>query len=538
MARSTSPSFVHEFALADPSTKVERVLLGRLEMARRLYNELLSEGLRRVDKMRQSVEFRHLRAELVVEKGAARRARCKIGTGEHEPVVRFANDRERREALASVRERHGLRNAYDLSPYATTLSRSVAGWAGYDAIGAAIIQHTLVEQTWRAIDNFAFGGATRTGRPRRRGWRNPLTSVTSSSSVKNGDTLRFRDGNLVWSGRHATVVLRALVDIADPLTIYALERPIKQVRVGYRPIRGRRRWYVQLVLAGDAYCKNRSPRDVGTVGVDVGARHVAIVGPSAAALVDLGKEVAIQSAAAAAKERRAARAQDRSRRATNPHCYDERGRWKKGARVHVRSRNFNAIGAERREAQRVLNETKRQQRQSLANETLRFGSEIRLEALSYRAWQAGGMGRTMRSSTPGGFVAALERACAKYQRPVVAIDARAACLSQLCHACGVKTKRPIMGAIPSRGNCCACGRESAQRDLYSAFLARFCDARGYVDTRQAVEAWPGASKLLGMAVSTYNQRTSVDVFASATRQRVGVRRHPDPTTFGPRATTT
>jgi len=181
------------------------------------------------------------------------------------------------------------------------------------------------------------------------------------------------------------------------------------------------------------------------------------------------------------------------------------------ARVSVRSKAYNAIGEERREAQRVLTETKRQQRQALANATLRLGSEIRLEALVYRAWQAGGMGRTMMSSTPGGFVRTLERAAAKYGHAFVQIDARTAKLSQLCHACGAYAKTAIVGTIASRSTRCVCGREAAQRDLYSAFLARFCDARGCVDTRQAAEAWPGASKLLGMAVSTYKERTSIGV---------------------------
>jgi len=94
---------------------------------------------------------------------------------------------------------------------------------------------------------------------------------------------------------------------------------------------------------------------------------------------------------------------------------------------------------------------------------------------------------------------------------IVQIDARAAKLSQLCHACGAYSKTANAGDVASRYTTCVCGRETAQRDLYSAFLARFCDARGCVNTRQALDAWPGASKLLGMAVSTYNQRTSVDV---------------------------
>jgi hypothetical protein len=40
--------------------------------------------------------------------------------------------------------------------------------------------------------------------------------------------------------------------------------------------------------------------------------------------------------------RRIERAMDRSKRANNPECFDEKGRWKKGARMRVRSKRYQA----------------------------------------------------------------------------------------------------------------------------------------------------------------------------------------------------
>jgi len=71
-------------------------------------------------------------------------------------------------------------------------------------------------------------------------------------------------------------------------------------------------------------------------------------------------------------------------------------------------------------------------------------------------------------------------------------------LSQICH-CGNRKKK----SLSIRWHKCQCGAV-AQRDLYSAFLARFADAETF-DIILARKAWTGAEPLLTEAVSKCNQ---------------------------------
>ena len=69
---------------------------------------------------------------------------------------------------------------------------------------------------------------------------------------------------------------------------------------------------------------------------------------------------------------------------------------------------------------------------------------------------------------------------------IVLINAWRARLSQACHCGRVKKK-----ARSDRWHVCPCGT-SAQRDLFSAYLARFVHPESsLLDAGQAREAWPG-----------------------------------------------
>jgi hypothetical protein len=168
--------------------------------------------------------------------------------------------------------------------------------------------------------------------------------------------------------------------------------------------------------------------------------------------------------------RRLERKLDRQRRANNPDHYDERGRVKKGKkRWHVSHRQRKAQ-ARRREVYRKLAATRKRSHGQLAHRALALGRTFQLERISYRAWQKT-FGRSVGRSAPGTFVALLSRLAARAGGQVVELNTRRAKLSQRCH-CGVVVKKPLH----QRWHDCACG-VSTQRDLYSAYLARFVNVR-------------------------------------------------------------
>ncbi len=74
-------------------------------------------------------------------------------------------------------------------------------------------------------------------------------------------------------------------------------------------------------------------------------------------------------------------------------------------------------------------------------------------------------------------------------------------LSQMCH-CGNKQKK----TLKERWHKCKICNVTAQRDLYSAFLARFVE-NDKLDISQATKAWVSAGMLFKQAMSNLNKTT-------------------------------
>ena len=183
--------------------------------------------------------------------------------------------------------------------------------------------------------------------------------------------------------------------------------------------------------------------------------------------------------------RRLERHLDRQRRANNPANYDERGRVKKGTKRWKVSTRQRTVQARRREVYRKLAATRKRSHGQLAHRVLALGSAFQLEHLAYRAWQRT-YGTSVQLCAPGMFVERLSRLAASAGGTIVPINAWRARLSQTCHCGRIKKK-----ARSERWHACAYGT-SAQRDLFSAYLARFVDPdTSLLSASHAQAAWPG-----------------------------------------------
>ena len=316
--------------------------------------------------------------------------------------------------------------------------------------------------------------------------------------------------------------------------------PIAQVRVLHRTVRGKRRWYVQLVLEGRPSLKEhleRAPRVVGQVGVDVGSRHIAAVGPTSALLADLAptmlrREAMRDELVIDARDgdvvkrdrwyRRLQRAVSRTRDRNNASAVKRQAKtlkrtrdgkangkvievpsgYRKGSRI-VTSGRVAAMQVRLAEVARADEAARTNDHGRLANAVLRMGDVVALEKLSYVGWQRS-FGRQVRRFAPGGFQAHLEARAPLFDVDVVDISTRDTRLSQVCHGCGTLLLTPIRGPIAKRMKpaCEVCGREEVHRDLYSAFLA--CYAREtVVDLPGAQAAWAGMLECLSRARRQY-----------------------------------
>jgi putative transposase len=123
----------------------------------------------------------------------------------------------------------------------------------------------------------------------------------------------------------------------------ALKAKTRYCRIIRRDIRGRERWYVQLVQ--DGLTPLRRETKGGVVGPNIGPSTIAGVAHTEAIFEQFCPSV-IQPWE---ELRQIERAMNRSKRANNPEGFDEKGRWKKGAKMRVRSNRYQALARKRRE---------------------------------------------------------------------------------------------------------------------------------------------------------------------------------------------
>jgi len=491
MPKAKTDSFIVEVPLAITSSE-EKCLLARLEAARQVYNACLGESLKRLGLLRQSKAYQTAR----------KMPRGRTGRGATEKQKRMAKARASafREANAVV----GFRE-YDLHAYAKQFNHC---WLG-EHLDINTIQK-LATRAFKAVQQHSFG---KRGRPRFKG-RNQMDSVEGKS---NASGIRWRESRVEWLG----LKLEAIVDQDDPVIAHGLAARVKYARIVRRKIRGRNRFYVQLVCEGKPYQKPKNYLGEGDVGLDLGPSTVATVAEQEAFLAQFCDELVPRQ-----KEiRRLQRQIDRQRRANNPDCYDEKGRSIKGKRPTNKS-------ARQRKTETKLAELYRQQaahRKSLHGQTvncvLRMGNVFKLEKLSYLAFQRQ-YGRSVGMRAPGMFVALLKRKAASAGAEVIEFPTRTTRLSQTCHGCGTVKKK----SLSERWHKCDCGVE-AQRDLYSAFLAT-CVEDGRLNADRAKAAWSGADALLQAALSQATQRVAAaDKAAQAASGRPSGQWSP-PSSFG------
>ena len=447
-----------------------RVLGTRFEVARQFYNALLGEALRRLGLLRQSTAYQAARRDI--------------------PRTRPT---ERAHAFLMARQAVGFTEAA-LSQYATRIHHTGIG----DHVDAVIGQ-TLTQRAFQTANRLAVGQAQKVRFKGRRGFH----QIGSLEGKSNQAGLRWREDALHW-GR---VVLPMTPGAdRDPVIAWGLAHRVKYVRLVRRLVRGRLRWYAQLVCQGLPLRKRdpqtgrvRPPYGTEVQGLDIGPSTIAVVGETTARLELFAAEVVRDHAMI----RRLQRHWDRQRRANNPACYDDQGRAIRGKHPTKTSRRQDQTALRLAEGARREAAHRQGLHGRLANQLLRCGILFKTERLSYRAWQKL-FGRSIGIRAPKQFLTILTRKAESAGGRVIEFSTRTTALSQRC-LCGEKHPK----RLAERVHTCPHGAVTMQRDLFSAYLARFVEDEA-LPIAAARASWPGAEPLLRTAweQATTNQPAS------------------------------
>lgn len=471
--RSLTPTFTIELPLSASAADGREALI-RLELGRQLYNAGLGEALRSLDLIRQSLAWARA---------------CALPK-----TVGKKPNPARRAAFLAVNHSHQF-TSDAISAFATRC-KNVAKWNNGRSrtdprLGAHETQR-IAEKAFSAVEQYAFGLR---GRPRFKGKSRPLHSL-EGKSAESGLRWNASAECLIWGN----LCFRAQLPPAGkntPATRWlteALTCRTKYARLVWRIINGKRRWFVQLAQEGTSPAKRKVGRADTIVGIDVGPSTVAVYSEKAVALVPLATEVTQPWAVMKQIQRK----MDRSRRATNPHCYNKNGTWRRGAKVTVRSVGYETLRMQLSELERVLAATRKRSHGRLVNQILAISPTIHAENLSYVAFQKS-FGRSAKVRASGMFMSELRRKAESAGGKLRNLNTQCLKLSQLDHPTGTFTKKPLSQRWHSLGD----RSGVVQRDMYSAFLA-FCvestpDGQDVLHPSRAAEAWPVAQSLLGRA---------------------------------------
>ena len=230
----------------------------------------------------------------------------------------------------------------------------------------------------------------------------------------------------------------------------------------------------------------------GGVGLDLGPATIAIVSDSEVHLKEFASELEFN----AKTIRRLQRKMDRSRRANNPDNFNPNGTIKKGKNKWNSSKTYLKIRSSKANLERKLAAHRKSLHGQLVNDILRTGNIIKLEKLSYKAFQKL-FGKSVGKRAPGMFVSHLKSKAERAGGRVVEIPTYNTKLSQTCQCGRVKKKK-----LSERIHQCECG-VIAQRDLYSALLAKHIEPDTFVlQVSQLLVDWQSAELRLQAAWRT------------------------------------
>jgi putative transposase len=316
---------------------------------------------------------------------------------------------------------------------------------------------------------------------------------------KNNKTFLTYSNGYVFVGK--SLSMRCLIDPKDQWMQHALKQRIKYCRLIKKEVKGKNRFYVQLVLEGHPYRKCNLGQEM--IGLDVGPSTIAIVWESKAELKEFCQEVVFLDK----EKRRKNRKLDRQRRANNPNHYESNGVVKKEKKKWINSKNYIKTRSELRELERKIKEVRKHLHGRDTNQILQLASSIQTEKLSYKAFQKM-FGKSIGRKAPSMFMKMLKQKVVSQGRIFREFPTRSTKLSQTCHCGAIKKKR-----LKDRWHICECG-VTAQRDLYSAFLARYVAKNNRLAKKVAENDWEQLSIVLNDCVTNLKKMKPVRKFIS------------------------
>ncbi len=423
----------------------------RMEAGRQVYNALVAVSLKRWNELKKTKRYRALIASLNHDKKHP----------EHDaPIWKEIN---------AMREAAGL-TKYGLIKMVTQIRQHFK-----EHVGAHVAQK-LAKNLWDAYENLFYGNGKKI-RFRKYGQRNSLEGQDNRTSIRY-----IKETNTcLWS----KLSMPLITDPDNEFEAECLAYPIAYCRILREYIRGKRRYFIQIVFKGIKPEKRKKdgsfkhPLGKGDVGIDIGTSTVACASATEVYIDELAKGIQTADRNKYLLQRKL----DRSRRATNPKNFNKDGTIKKGRKKWARSKEYMRTLGQLKEANRKVRVLIKQSHEMLANHIIELGDKFYVEDMNFKALQKRAelsgeeekdkngrfkrkkrYGKSLLNHSPAMFLQILKNKLRWLGSDLVEIDTWNARASQFNHL----EQQYVKKKLSQRWN--HVKGYDIQRDLYSAFL--------------------------------------------------------------------
>lgn len=501
MVKATTPSFIMDVELEGLHTDTS-IIETELEMNRVIYNTALGEYLKREKQMKRTKRYqKFVRVSRAIKAQLAKYQKEE----RNENVDYYQKEKmDLSEEFKKLREEYGL-TEFSMHEYIKDVRHHFQ-----DRVNSIIAQKTAT-RAWNTFRKKLFGKAKRVifvkkgemdsfeGKNNRTGWRfvgGKIISVNHSFSliVKDSDVY-LKEAFYYLKSQQAFQYRDKDGEVQTDFY------KVKYVRILKRTIRGRQRYFAQLVCAGYPPVKRDSqtgafkyPLGQGCVGIDIGTSSLAVSSSNKVMLKNLAENIKkVEPYERQIKMLK--RKLDRSKRATNPLNYDEKGRIKKGEKRWYFSKNYVKDKNKLNAMYRKMALYRKFSHQYEANRMVSLGETFFVEDMNFNALQKRSkkteisektgkykkkkrFGKSIVHRSPATFVSILSKKVLSAGGVFIKVKTASFKASQYDH----KTDTCKKKKLKDRWHLFQDGIK-VQRDLYSAFLLMNSDSSGLKPVR-------------------------------------------------------
>lgn len=471
----TTPTFVVK-VLLDLKTNDYRTVEKSMNVANSIYNDMLSEGKKRINRLRADENYWKLIKDYNDAKEHNEK-RSKIKDKAKKAKVPVIDTKPISTSINNMVKSYGLSQ----TDFEIFLRDRRHNLDFYKALSTPEIQ-IIAKQAFNTIKNAIY-------------FKSKIKNLKFKSKYKNSSFRNKRNDTglrlienesdkyaykLILGNKHEINIKRNAFNEYQQNCMLRAEK-IKYVQIQKSKIKGKFRYYLVIYLQGTPSSKHSV--GTGVVGCDNGVSTLAYVSDSKLELIDLVPEKCLRIEEGI---KRLNKQISRKLRLLNPDCYDENNKVVKGKKMTNRSNNLTKLMTRVQKKQRKMRIYRNELQNKVCNELLSEGNVIQLEKMNVKSLQKRSknirinpktnrpyskkrFGKSILKASPSSLVTLLKTKAASRGATIIEINTKDTKPSQYNHILDDNVKKSLNTRIYDLSD----DYPDIQRDLYSAILNKY-----------------------------------------------------------------